>query len=349
MQNKQKEVKQGRKFTQLTLEERIRIEIRYRDGCSLRQIAEELGNGRTAGSISREIAGKPRRGIGKYQARISHEKALCRRTGKKGNRLKNTLIRTYTKEKLKLGWSPEQITLRLSRDHPGESISYEAIYQYIYSQIHRQGNGLVKKGCEDLRSFLARRHKRRQKKGFRKAQRVQRESNLPSIENRPKYVERRKEIGHWEDDCVVSREGNACLKSINERASGIIFIVKMKEKSMKETNRVLKERLSPLPRHLRKTLTRDRGTENFGYREIESSLELSCYFAHAYCSWEKGSNENGNGLIRRFLPKKTNFSEVSQERIKEIEYLLNSRPRKRFGGKTPYEVFFEQTGVALDC
>lgn len=336
-------------FKQFTLEERIRIEIRYRDGCSLREIAQELGNGRTAGSISREIGGRPRSGIGKYQARTAHKRALEKRTGKRKDLLKNERVRRYVEEKLKLGWSPEQISLRLPIDHPGESISHEAIYRYIYAQIHRQGNGSVKKGCEDLRHFLARRHKRRQKKGFRKAQRVERERNLPSIESRPKSVEKRKEIGHWEDDCVVSRESKDCLKSINERASGIVFIVKMNDMSMEETNRALEERLSGIPEGFRKTLTRDRGTENFGYRETEASLGISCYFAHAYCSWEKGSNENGNGLIRRFLPKKTDFAEVSEERIREIEYLLNSRPRKRFGGKTPYEVFFEKTGVALDC
>lgn len=99
----------------------------------------------------------------------------------------------------------------------------------------------------------------------------------------------------------------------------------------------------------RKTLTRDRGSENMGYLELEKKLSIKCYFAHAYHSWERGSNENTNGLIRRFLPKKTNFSLVADEEIRTIEYLLNSRPRKRLGWKTPYEVFYELTGVALQC
>src|SRR3972149_10500799 len=173
-----------RKFKQFDLNDRIKIEIRYRDGWSLRKIAEYLGNGRTAGSICREIDGKPRKGIGKYQAHIAHEKALVGRTGKKQFRLKNKLIRNYVVEKLKLGWSPEQISIRLPIDHRGQTISYEAICKYIYGQIHREGNGMVKRGCEDLRKYLSRRHTRRQKKGFRKARRLER-MILPSIENRP--------------------------------------------------------------------------------------------------------------------------------------------------------------------
>src|SRR6266542_2078013 len=118
-----------RAFAQLTLDDRIRIEIKYREGMNFRDIAKYLGNGRSGSSISREIGGKPRRGQGKYQAYISHEKALDRRFGKKPTRLKNEMIRSYVKEKLKLGWSPEQISLRLPIDHRGSEISHEAVYQ----------------------------------------------------------------------------------------------------------------------------------------------------------------------------------------------------------------------------
>ena len=107
------------------------------------------------------------------------------------------------------------------------------------------------------------------------------------------------------------------------------------------------ERLSQLPSGLRKTLTRDRGTENLGWLEIEKELDLTCWFAHAYCSQERGSNENGNGLIRRFFPKKTDLASVTDEDVRRVEYLLNTRPRKRLGGKTPLEVLFERTGVAI--
>ena len=170
---------------------------------------------------------------------------------------------------------------------------------------------------------------------------------LPSIEDRPKEAEGRKEIGHWEDDTMVSRQSVVRLKSINERASGVVFLGKMRDGTSEESTRVVCERLSAVPSSFRKTLTRDRGTENMGYKNIETNLNLSCFFAHSYCSYERGSNENLNGLVRRFLPKKTDFDKVSNEEIRQVEYLLNTRPRKRFGGKTPLEVLLEKTGVAI--
>lgn len=344
---KSKVKKQARSFKQLTLNDRIKIEIRYRDGFSLRKIAEYLGNGRTAGSVSREINGKPRKGIGKYQAHIGHEKALSKRTDKKRLQLKNELIRNYVVLKLKLGWSPEQISVRLPIDYPGETISYEAIYKYIYGQVYRGGNGMVKKGCEDLRRYLPRRHKRRQKKDFRKVRKLERQV-LPSIEDRPNEVNLREEVGHFEDDTIVSKQSLVRIKSINERVSGVVFLNKMLNGTSEESSRVVLERLSAVPPPFRKTLTRDRGTENMGWQVIEEKLSVDVYFAHPYCSHERGSNENLNGLVRRFFPKKTDFAKVSDEEIRRVEYLLNTRPRKRFGGKTPLEVLLEKTGVAID-
>jgi IS30 family transposase len=344
---KNKDKKQRRAFKQLTLNDRIKIEIRYRDGWTLRKIAEYLGNGRTASAVCREVNSRPRKGIGKYQAHIAHEKALAKRFGKKEIKLKNETVRLYVVEKLKLGWSPEQISLRLPIEHSGQKISYEAIYNYIYGQMYREGNGSVKKGSEDLRQYLPRRHKRRQKKGFRKAQKLERPV-LPSIEDRPKEADKRKIVGHWEDDTLVSRQSSVRIKSINERVSGVVFLGKMLNGTNEESNRVVCDKLSSIPSSFRKTLTRDRGIENMGYEKIENELNLSCFFAHAYCSYERGSNENLNGLVRRFYPKRTDFAKVSNEEIRKVEYLLNTRPRKRFGGKNPLEVLLEKTGVAIN-
>lgn len=326
--------------------DRIKIEIKYREGLSLRKIAEYLGGGRTAGAICREIGGRPRKGVGKYQTHVNHEKALEKRLGKKPVRLKNELIQKYVKEKMKIGWSPEQISIRLPIDHPPNQISYEAIYQFVYSQIKKGGSSQPRKGCEDLRSYLPRRHTRRQTKGFRQARKVYR-PELPSIESRPTLVDNRSRIGDWEDDTMVSRQSAERLKTINERVSGIVLIGKMNEGTISESNRVVCERLGKIPSRILKTLTRDRGTENFGYQELEKNLNISCYFARAYCSQNRGSNENINGLIRRFFPKKTDFSKVSDADISKVEHLLNSRPRKRHGGKTPLEVLLDRTGVAI--
>lgn len=339
--------KKKRRFRQFDLTDRIKIEIKYKEGKSFREIAVYLENRRTAGSILREIAGRPNKGHNKYQAYLSHEKALERRKGKKGFRLKNILIRNYVVEKLKIGWSPEQIAIRLPIERTGESISYEAIYQYIYGQIQKGDGGKVKAGCEDLRVYLPRRHKRRSTKGARRAQKIERRRSLPSIEDRPTVVDRRKELGHFEDDTIVSRQSSVRLKTINERSCGIVFIGRMKDGTSDESTRVVCEKLKAIPSPFLKTLTRDRGTENMGWVEIEKELGVSVYFAHSYCSYERGSNENLNGLIRRFFPKKTDFAKVSDEELKRVEYLLNTRPRKRFGGKTPLEVLLEKTGVAI--
>lgn len=342
MANKRKR----KNFKHLSVFERALIGQKYNEGLSYGNIAKLLK--RPKSCVFREIQKYKSKKWGYYRPDVAHGKALEKRKERGVRvRLKNDTIRTYVLEKMKLGWSPEQISIRLPLDHHGQSISYEAIYQFVYAQIHRGGNGTRKAAGKDLRRYLPRRHTRRQTKGSRKAQKMERLETLPSIEDRPRAVEKRKEIGHFEDDTLVSRQSLARLKSINERVSGVVFLGKMYAGTSEESNRVVHERLSPLPSHVRKTLTRDRGTENLGWSEIENNLSMKVFFTHPYCSHERGSNENVNGLVRRFLPKKTDFSKVSDEHIRHIEYLLNTRPRKRFGGKTPLEVLLEKTGVAI--
>jgi transposase, IS30 family len=331
------------RYKHLSVFDRTRIGTKWSEGMHVNDIAKLLKRNRS--TVIRELE---RNGSGErlgYKPEIAHKKAWKRRE-KRGvrTRLKNPHIRQYVEEKMKEGWSPEQIHLRLPIDHKGHTISHEAIYQYVYARVNP--GGTVKKGEDDLRAHLPRRHKRRQKKGFRQARHLYR-PQLPSIEDRPTVVDTRKELGHWEDDTMVSRESTDRLKTINERVSGVVFIGKMANGTIPESNRVVTARLGAVPTRFRKTLTRDRGTENFGYQDIEKSLRMQCYFAHAFCSQERGSNENLNGLIRRYFPKKTNFAHVTDEQIQRVEYLLNTRPRKRHGGKTPYEVFFERTGCAL--
>ena len=343
--NKRRRLRRRTQYTHLTVFDRALIGQKHKEGMHEREIAKLIKRDRS--TIIRELKRNNSGNRLGYRAEFAHTKAMKKRE-KRGVRLrlKSTKIQEYVAEKLKLSWSPEQISIRLPIDHGGLSIGYEAIYQYVYAQVRRGGNGTVKKGCEDLRPYLARRHTRRQKKGFRQAQKAERPM-FPSIDDRPLTVDKRKQIGHWEDDTMVSRESTDRLKTINERVSGIVLIGKMKDGTVAESNRVVCERLSELPKDIRKTLTRDRGTENFGYKEIEKTLNLNCYFAHAYCSQERGSNENLNGLIRRVFPKKTNFGHVSDAEVRHVEYLLNTRPRKRHGGKTPLEVLYERTGCAL--
>jgi transposase, IS30 family len=338
-----------RRFKHLNLDDRIQIEIQYSQGKSYGAMAKHLGNGRNKSTILREIHGRPNKGVGRYKAYISHCQFLEKEKSRgKRERLKNEMIRTYTREKLKIGWSPEQVSIRISIDLGKEyHISYEAIYEYVYDQIGK--NGKVKKGGEDLRMHLPRRHKRRSTKGARSAQKLERLGSLPSIEDRPNEANGRKIVGHWEDDTMVSRQSSERIKSINERVTGVVLLSKMKDGSSLESSKVVCEKLKTIPSPYLKTLTRDRGVENLDWKTIEKATGMKVYFAHAYCSQERGSNENLNGLARRFFPKKTDFAKVTEEDLRKVEYLLNTRPRKRFGGKNPLEVLLEKTGVALKC
>ena len=332
----------------ITLRERIEIEHKYRYGETISNIARYLKRNRS--TIYREIGGRPRTGRGRYQADIAHKKAL-NRISKRGNKSIldcNEELYEYMICKFKLGWSPEQISIRLPIEYKKDKtmrISYEAIYTYIYSCIG--SNGKAKKGCVDLRMYLPRRHKRRAKKGFRKARKLAKQENRPSIEDRPKEVDKRNTIGHWEDDFLVSRESNICIKSVNERMSGIVFFGKTIDGTAVSGDSVLIDRLSSIPGEYLKTLTRDNGSENVNFEYVQDELDLMVYYAHPYCSYERGSNENCNGLLRRFFPKGTDFNKITDEELREVEYLINTRPRKRLGGLTPTEVFYRETGVAL--
>lgn len=332
------------KYKHFSIEEREKIQEMLWQKQSLRAIAKEIN--RSPSSISREIERNKSPEMGRYTPRAANERALqkCNNRGRE-NRLKNETVRRYVVKHLKLGWSPEQIAGTI-KEKTGENISHEAIYQYVYAQIRRDGYGGVKPGCEDLRQYLPLRRKRRMPKGMRKVQRTLK-GPLPAIETRPALVELRTRIGDWEDDLIVSHTTSDALKTLNDRASGVVFITRVLDHTMSETNRVIQERMRILPCSLRKTLTRDRGSENLGYRELEEKLGLRCYFANAHHPWERGSNENTNGLIRRYFPKKTDFRTIPDTEIERVEYLLNSRPRKRLGFKTPYEVFYQLTGVAL--
>ncbi|MFH0892116.1 MAG: IS30 family transposase, partial [Candidatus Falkowbacteria bacterium] len=283
------------KYKHLTIEERETIQLMLWQKQPVRAIAKKLS--RNPSSISREI-NKNRRTDGKrfYIPRTSNERAVKNRS-KRGRelRLKNNQVRDYVIKHLKLGWSPEQISGTI-KDNIGETISHEAVYQYIYAQIHRNGYGYVKPGCEDLRPYLARRRKRRNQQGGRRSYRVIK-GPLPSIDDRPNEADLRIKIGHWENDLVESKQSRYKLKTINERVSGLVFIQKVKNGTIKESNRAMINRLAGIPKKYRKTLTMDRGSENLGYEEIEKELGFDCYYAHAYHSWERGSNENLNGLI----------------------------------------------------
>ena len=158
-------------------------------------------------------------------------------------------------------------------------------------------------------------------------------------------VDERIELGHWEGDSIVSRKSLAGLNTLVERVSGLVKISKIINGTGIETTKAVANRLKRVPKAMKKSLTVDNGGENAGHQEITKSLGMNVYFAHPYHSWERGCNENTNGLIRYYFPKGTDFAKISRRSIRDVEMRLNSRPRKRLGYKTPQEVF--NTCVAL--
>jgi IS30 family transposase len=333
------------KYKHLSIWEREKIQELLWQKKSIRFIAEVLR--RSPSSINREI-NRNRPLQYKYTPRVANERALKKRRSRgRKLRLKSYFIRRYVIDHLKSGYSPEQIAGRLSLEYPREKISHEAIYQYIYYQTTRGGvDWKTKHGYHDLRIYLKRRHRRREKKGMRKGQRIFRHKGI-SIELRPKEVEKRETLGHWEGDSVVSRKSKVGLNTLVERKTGLVLISKIQNGTSNITANTVINRLKDLPKKTVKTLTTDNGTENFAYEKIQNELKISCYFAHPYCSGERGTNENTNGLIRFYLPKGTDFATISNEIIQTVENTLNNRPRKRLGWKTPLEAFNES--VALQC
>lgn len=317
---------------QLTVEEREEIQRGLWEKESIRSIAKRLGRSHT--SISREIRKNVTPVRERYTPRLADERAHRGRTSRgRILRLKNQKVRAYVVRQLKEGWSPEQIAGTIHTI--GESISHEAIYQYIYAQVHRNGYGYVKPGHEDLRPYLARRHKRRTKMGGRKGWRVLRLDGK-SIETRPLVVAKRTRIGDWEGDSIEGKNHAPGLNSLVDRRSGLLLLSRLRGKTSAATRIVVVQRLRGLRVH---TLTLDNGPENRMWPELENATGASVYYAHPYCSGERGTNENTNGLVRRYFPKGTDFSLVTDAEIAAVEYALNTRPRKRHGYRTPLEVW----------
>jgi len=316
-------------YAHLSLSERDMITTLRAERKSVREIARALG--RDPGTISRELKRNASPEYRLYLSHRAHGRALQRRTqASRRPRLKHPEIRTYVHAKLAAGWSPEQIAGRIRLDYPSLSISPEAIYQYLY---HPQTAGRAA-----LIRCLRRAHRRRHLRGLGRRERRTKIPNRLPIEARPASVARRRTFGHWEGDSLVSRKSRVALNSLVERKSRLLRLTRLPQKTAEATRQAVLARLGGLSPTARRSLTLDNGTENTLHQEITAAIGLRCYFAHPYASWERGTCENTNGLIRWYLPKGTDFSTISEEQIAQIESVLNSRPRKCLGFQTPIEV-----------
>lgn len=322
-----------KKYTRLTLSERIIIETLLKVKRSKSYIAKKLFRSRS--TIGNEL-NKWKGSSFYYSAELANEVA------KYFNNTKRNKDKITTNSKLKIqvyrgllgGLSPEIISGRLKLSYsndPSMNISYESIYRYIYS--HPQGNINMK-----LIKLLVRHKSRRRKVKKRKFHDAKIRDGI-SIESRPEAVNQRIEVGHWEGDLMIGKKQNSCIGSIVERKTRYAILVKLNNKKAKTVCLEFANKLSELPLLFRKTMTYDNGTEMAEHKLITEKTGMSIYFAHPYSSWERGTNENTNGLVRRFYPKKTDFNNVTLNDLTKLQNHLNNRPRKVLGYYTANEIF----------
>lgn len=310
-------------YTRLTREERYQIKVLLDRGCGVREIARQLS--RNASSISREISNKSC--YGHYEA--SHADQITKQrlhAPQLISRKINKALERYVNSKLLLDWSPEQIAGRIELEERFKSISHMTIYRYL--ERDKKCGGKLWKHLRILR---------KQRKD-RKASNWHPHSFLPdriSIESRPKIVEKRKRIGDYERDTVLGKRGGPVLLTIVDRASRVLKLEYLPKNTAKNVHRATLRLLKNRPRH---TITNDNGFEFSHHSKTASVLKADVYFSRAYRAWERGTNENTNGLLRQYFPKKQPIKTLSKRQIRAIERLINKRPRKTLGFKTPEEV-----------
>lgn len=325
-------------YHHLSLEEREGMDMMRREGSSIRQMARVLG--RSTSSVSRELKRNSSAIYGCYMDHRAQSRAEMRRSrASHKERLKSDALREYVTVKLKADWSPKQISGRIGIDQPGLSISHEAIYQYVYHHTTLDQEALI--GC------LRRSHKRRKRKSQAPRKHKSKIINRVGIDERPVEVEARERFGDWEGDTITSRQSKAALLSMVERKSRLVQLEKLENKTSALTSQAVINRLLRFPKDSRHTITFDNGSENTEHEAISEAADIKCFFCDTYSAWQRGTNEHTNGLVRQYLPKKTDFAIISEEEIRLIESRLNSRPIKCLDFKTPLEV--ANTCVALQC
>jgi IS30 family transposase len=317
-------------YRHLSIDERDVILKMVAQQSSLQTIGAALG--RDPGTISREV----RRNIhssGEYRPNRAQQMYERRRAeSKEPYRLEeDAWLGNYVLGKLKRYWSPEQISGRLQRDR-GIVVSPGTLYRWIYRD-HAGGGGT-------LWRYLRRHHRRRRR--HRGSERRGQIAGRRMIDRRPKVVEARRRIGDWESDTVEGGKGLGLLATHVERKSRYTVAVKVSDKSAPTVTRATVKGLRRIPVQKRKTMTLDNGKEFSGFAQMERRLGIRIYFAHPYHSWERGTNENTNGLLRQFFPKGTDFTQVTDSEVDRVERLLNNRPRKCLGYRTPAEVFWDK-------
>lgn len=327
-----------RKYKQLTTQERDQIAILLAKGISKRKIAKRIG--RSVSTISDET--KRNSNMGNYEAAHAHK--ACKQRKKYALKrsitpLKSQKIYEYVLDKLRNGWSPEQISGRIKQDYLNDKkmrISYETIYKFIYSPRGKELN---------LFEYLPRKQKKRKRKKGRKVHR----SRIPdrvSIHDRPEIIDKREDFGHWEGDSVIGKGCKHGLHTEVERVTRFLEVAKVNAITATECINAQISIFLKHPKRARKSVTTDNGKENSKHKTLHL-IEIKTYFADPYSSWQRGTNEYHNGLLRRYFPKGTDFRKVSDEDLQDVVFEINSRPRKCLDFKTPIEVYNDLVSVRI--
>ena len=328
-------------YIHLTIEERACISKFKEMNMSLREMAKILN--RNVSTISRELKRNSYKtsvnySVTRYSPTVANNKYIGRRRN-----CHRPIKATYTsieyiKNKIELHWSPDQIINRNDENKPDNFPSISTIYRWIHL-------GYIPK--------TSIKHLRRKGKFKRPAETRGRFNLGKTIKKRPKEVYRRNTFGHWEADTVVSgKQNNYTLKSkycfvtLAERLTRRYIVKWIPDRKEETVTNAIIELLKDLPSEAVKTITCDRGKEFAGWKKIEEELNTNIYFANPYCAWQKGTNENSNGLLREFYPKQMDLSQTNEKEVQQVIELLNNRPRKCINYKTPNELFNE---YLLDC
>jgi IS30 family transposase len=316
-------------YTQLTREQRYQIYALMKEGHNQTQIAANLACHKS--TISREL--RRNRGLKGYYPYQADELAFDRQCEAYRSRIAWETWQ-LVERLLRQEWSPEQIAGRLKLEKQ-PTVSHECIYLYVYAEKRRGG--------------ILHQHLRSQKKQRKRYSGYIRRGQIPnrtSIDKRPQIVASKGRFGDWEADTIVGARHKGGILSVVERKSKLTRLRKLATKAAAEMKDNSIELLAPLAARVH-TITVDNGKEFCDHELIAAGLHARIYFAHPYASWERGLNENTNGLVRQYFPKKYDFARITGKDLQQVEDLLNNRPRKTLGYRTPNEVFFKQRSVAL--
>jgi len=324
-------------YKHFSRDERVKLAALLNWGLDQTTIAKQLN--RNESTISRELSRGEVKSVSGYYV-ITAEKRKEAKRIKANQRFRkidnNIQLCRYVEEKLKLYWSPQQITGRLKLEFGFPVLCHETIYQYIYKQR------------PELKKFLRTKDgKPRRRAGTQARLKRLEESKKKRIDQRPFIVEQRMRLGDWEGDTIVGKEKKVRILTHVERKSGLLLADKLQEVRAEIVKQKTAERFANIPNNKKYTITYDNGPEFAEHELTGRDTQLDIYFAYPYHSWERGSNENANGLLRQFFPKGSYFGTITQEQIEAATELINHRPRKRHGYLTPTEIFTAD-GCALD-